>query len=122
MKQLLIFINLFLATNFLSFGQNSSIDSSGTHKNIYPIYGSYSIHYPELAEKNKVEGTVIIKYDIDSSCSIVNRRIEKKLGSGCDEEALKVLDQYETKLKELNKASCNIEKDNLFPVKFKLRH
>ncbi|MCK6648739.1 MAG: energy transducer TonB [Bacteroidia bacterium] len=119
MKSFIILFAFFLVNSFSVYGQNAS-DSTNTKQNKYPTYASYKIHYPDLAEKNKIEGTVVIKYDIDANCSIVNRRFERKLGFGCDEEALKVLDQYETKLKEINKVSCNIEKDLLFPVKFKL--
>ncbi|MBL0329648.1 MAG: TonB family protein [Bacteroidetes bacterium] len=103
-------------------GQNTQLDTSKISKleNQYPTYIQYYIHYPDVAKQKKIEGTIIITYDIDSNCSIVNRQIIKKLGYGFEEEALKVLDQYEAQLKQINKSSCIPAKGLQFPVKFKL--
>ena len=50
-----------------------------------------SLSYPLKAQENNITGTVIVLFDIDSNCRIVNIRIEKGIGYGCDEEALNTL-------------------------------
>lgn len=50
-----------------------------------------SITYPRKAEENNIIGTVIVLFDIDSNCRYVNIRLEKGLGYGCDEAAVKAL-------------------------------
>jgi len=55
------------------------------------VYCQSSFSYPDSAENNKISGTVIVLFDIDSNCRVVNIRIEKGIGYGCDEEAIKAL-------------------------------
>ena len=50
-----------------------------------------TLSYPKKAQENNISGTVIVLFDIDSNCRIVNVRIEKGIGYGCDEEAMNVL-------------------------------
>jgi TonB family protein len=63
--------------------------SKDTSSNI--IYCQSSVSYPDSAEEHKISGTVVVVFDIDSNCRIVNIRIEKSIGYGCDEEAIKAL-------------------------------
>ncbi|NNM15687.1 MAG: energy transducer TonB [Bacteroidia bacterium] len=46
--------------------------------------------YPKDAIENKVEGTVVITIDIDKHGKVIRGRVKHGLGSGCDEEALRV--------------------------------
>ena len=50
-----------------------------------------SVSYPQEAHDNNISGTVIVLFDLDSNCRFVNIRIEKGIGYGCDEEAIKAL-------------------------------
>jgi len=50
-----------------------------------------NIIYPEEALKAKVEGMVMVYIDIDITGSVVKTRVKKKLGFGCDEEAIRVV-------------------------------
>ncbi len=50
-----------------------------------------NLKYPKDAAKNKIEGLVIIKYDINHIGHVIDAKIVKGLGYGCDEESLRVV-------------------------------
>ena len=50
-----------------------------------------TLSYPSAAQDNNISGTVVVLFDIDSNCRLINIRIEKGIGYGCDEEAIKAL-------------------------------
>ena len=50
-----------------------------------------TLSYPSAAQDNNIFGIVVVLFDIDSNCRLVNIRIEKGIGYGCDEEAVKAL-------------------------------
>lgn len=47
--------------------------------------------YPDQAFKNKVQGQVVTEFIVDTDGSIKNAMVKKGIGSGCDEEALRVV-------------------------------
>ncbi len=50
-----------------------------------------NLRYPEPALEAKVEGSVIVEYDINDNGAVSNSHVLKGLGYGCDEEALRVV-------------------------------
>jgi TonB family protein len=58
-----------------------------------------NLQYPEEALKNKVEGSVTVKYDVDVFGKVSNTAITHGIGYGCDEEALRLVKllKYEKK-------------------------
>lgn len=52
---------------------------------------STHLKYPEEALKNKTEGTVLVKYDIDYKGNVTDAKVIKGIGNGCDEEAIRVI-------------------------------
>ncbi len=50
-----------------------------------------NLRYPETALEAKVEGSVIVEYDILDNGAVSNPRVLKGLGQGCDEEAIRVV-------------------------------
>lgn len=50
-----------------------------------------NLQYPIAAQEAGIEGFVIIEYDILDNGRVVNPRILKSLGYGCDEEALRLV-------------------------------
>jgi len=52
-----------------------------------------NIEYPPLARENNIQGRVVVSFEIDESGNAVNFKVEKGIGWGCDEAALKVV-QY----------------------------
>jgi TonB family protein len=47
--------------------------------------------YPEDAQKNNIEGIVYLSADVNDNGQVTDIRIEKGIGYGCDEEALRLL-------------------------------
>ena len=58
---------------------------------LFENYLRENIKYPESAIKNNAEGTVQIGFTIEKDGSLINLKILKGVGYGCDEEALKVI-------------------------------
>lgn len=50
-----------------------------------------NLRYPAAAVEAKIEGTVMVEYDIDYKGNVVDTRILQSLGYGCDEEAVRVV-------------------------------
>ena len=50
-----------------------------------------NLHYPESALEAKVEGSVIVEYDIDDNGTVSNPHVLKGIGYGCNEEAIRVV-------------------------------
>ena len=50
-----------------------------------------NIHYPQAARENNIEGKVYIGFVVEKSGELSDLKIIKGIGSGCDEEALRVL-------------------------------
>lgn len=50
-----------------------------------------NINYPKAAKDAGIEGMVVIQYVIEKDGSISNAKVVKGIGSGCDEEALRVV-------------------------------
>jgi len=47
--------------------------------------------YPKDALENKIEGTVYLKYTIDHKGNVIDAKVIKSLGHGCDDEAVRVV-------------------------------
>ena len=47
--------------------------------------------YPKEALEEKIEGTVFIKYTINFKGKVIETKVVKSLGYGCDEEAERVI-------------------------------
>jgi TonB family protein len=53
-----------------------------------------NLRYPEDALANKIEGTVVLKYDIDHLGAVVDAKVIAGLGHGCDEEAIRLVKMF----------------------------
>lgn len=51
----------------------------------------YNIRYPAKAFENKVQGKVFVSFVIEKDGSLTDIKVVRALGSGCDEEALRVM-------------------------------
>ncbi|WP_353484227.1 energy transducer TonB [Haliscomenobacter sp.] len=49
------------------------------------------LKYPELARQNRTEGVVVVQFVVETDGLLSNLYIVKELGSGCDEEALRLV-------------------------------
>lgn len=50
-----------------------------------------NLRYPETALAAGAEGMVVVEYDIDNRGQVVDTRVIRSIGYGCDEEACRVL-------------------------------
>jgi protein TonB len=55
------------------------------------LYLQKNIKYPKKALKKEVEGTVNVEFIVNENGSISKAKVVKRIGSGCDEEALRVI-------------------------------
>lgn len=75
-------------------GCESSADETEARNCTFQAIAQYmrtGLVYPETAKKQKVTGTVVVKFVIDETGKVTNAVIEEGLGSGCDEEALRLV-------------------------------
>jgi len=54
-------------------------------------YIGRNVHYPKVAKQNGVQGKVFVTFVIEKDGRLVDARILRGIGSGCDEEAIKVI-------------------------------
>ncbi|HEY1005995.1 MAG TPA: energy transducer TonB [Sphingobacteriaceae bacterium] len=54
-------------------------------------YLRHNVNYPALARKNRVEGTVYVSFIVEKNGSLSGLYVVRGLGSGCDEEAMRVV-------------------------------
>ena len=59
-----------------------------------------NLRYPDDALKNKIAGSVYLKYDVDTNGIVHQASVIKGIGHGCDEEAIRLVKllKYEKKL------------------------
>jgi len=50
-----------------------------------------NLHYPALAKEINLQGTVYLSFIVDAKGKIVNVTLLRGIGSGCDEEAIRVI-------------------------------
>jgi len=50
-----------------------------------------NLKYPKGALDSKIEGTVMVRYDIDHKGDVIKAKVLSSLGHGCDEEAVRVI-------------------------------
>jgi len=54
-------------------------------------YLSANVKYPDLAIQMGISGTVYVKFIVEPNGSLTNVSLERGIGGGCDEEALRVI-------------------------------
>jgi len=59
--------------------------------NLFYEYLKKSVRYPKEAFENKIEGKVFLSFVVETDGSLTDIMVERKLGSGTDEEAVRVL-------------------------------
>jgi len=54
-------------------------------------YLQNNIHYPAVAKENNVQGKVFVTFVVEKDGSLTDIKVVRGIGSGCDEEAMRVL-------------------------------
>jgi len=76
-----------------------------------------SAGYSREAIAAGIQGMVILQYEVDSQCNIINRTVKDSIGYGLDQSALNMLDEVQIQMMEHYEGEC-IPSLNLLPVKF----
>ena len=85
----------------------------------YKKYLEENLRYPEAAEQNEIEGTVVLELTINARGEIDQVDIKKSLGYGCDEEAIR-LTKNGPKWRSAKADGNKVEDKVRVRVKFKL--
>lgn len=81
-------------------------------------YIKNNLKYPESALKNQIEGTVITTATIDDNGDVLNVKVLKGLGFGCDEEAIRLVKSF--KFGGVKNKGVRIKTQRKFKILFKL--
>jgi TonB family protein len=82
-------------------------------------YIQSKVKYPANAKQNGVEGKVLVQFIVDEKGNVVNPKIIKGIGYGCDEEALRVIKSL-TRWKPGKQAGKPVKVKIVIPFSFKL--
>ncbi len=83
-------------------------------------YLSENIHYPEQAKADGIQGRVVVGFVVMDDGSIVNVEVQRGIGGGCDEEAVRVVKAMpKWQPAVYNGKPCNVHYS--LPVSFKLQ-
>ncbi|MCX6150675.1 MAG: energy transducer TonB [Ignavibacteriales bacterium] len=77
------------------------------------------ITYPELAKRACIQGKVMVEFVVDKEGNVTDAKILKGIGSGCDEEALRVVNAL-GKFKPGTDKGKSVAVSMVIPIKFKL--
>lgn len=76
-------------------GTSSVIQSKPTSvKQTFEKYVEENIKTPSLARENNIKGKVVLQFTITASGNIKDISIKKSLGFGCDQEAVRLINEY----------------------------
>ena len=89
------------------------------YKNFYR-YISRNLRYPTMAYQQRIQGVVVVEFVVTRDGSLTNMRIVKRLGSGCDREAIRVLKKA-PKWRPARQRGRPIRSKCQIPIRFKLR-
>ena len=111
-------ISFFYWTNFLgNLERGFDVDSLPS-----PIGGmtaiQKNIHYPEIARRAGIEGTVYLTVDIDENGNVTNTNVMQGIGAGCDEAAIDAIKNV--KFNPAIRDRVPVKYKITIPVKFKL--
>jgi periplasmic protein TonB len=82
-----------------------------------PQFLADNIQYPEKAKTNNIQGTVLASFIVETDGTISNLSILRGIGSGCDEEVIRVLKKM-PKWKAGVQRGKNVRVKINIPVKF----
>jgi len=82
-------------------------------------YLSRNLRYPELARENGIYGKILVSFIIEKNGDLSNIAILRGIGSGCDEEAIRVLSKS-PKWKAGIQNKQNVRVAYTIPIHFKL--
>ena len=83
-------------------------------------YIGTNIRYPEEAKNQGIQGKVFIRFVVTKEGSIANVGVEKGIGYGLDEEAVRVISSYDKKWKPGMSKGNAVNTKMVIPVAYEL--
>ena len=77
-----------------------------------------NLRYPKAAMEAKIEGKVLVEYEIDDNGIVHNPRVLRSLGYGCDEEALRLVSML--RFKKVKNRGVRVRVKTKTDIHFKL--
>ena len=78
-----------------------------------------NIAYPKSARADKIEGIVVVQFIVDKNGNVVNPKILRSIGGGCDEEVLRIVDLMPKWIPGKQRGQ-NVNVQFNLPVRFKI--
>ncbi len=81
------------------------------------------LDYPQMAQSNGIEGTVVLQFVIDKEGKVKDINVVRKVGAGCDEAAAKVIsdmNELPQRWTPGKQRGRNVKVMYTLPIKFKL--
>lgn len=78
------------------------------------------INYPEKARLAGIEGTVVVQFIVNKNGEVTNAEVIRRIGGGCDEEALRVVKQITFKPARQRERYVRVKMS--IPIKFQLKN
>lgn len=91
----------------------------GGEEGIFKFLGS-NLKYPKLARKKNVQGKVYVSFVINEIGKVTEVEVDKGIGSGCDEEAKRVIEAMPD-WKPGKKEGKNVPVRFKIPIEFRLK-
>lgn len=87
-------------------------------KEAFRTYIKSNLMYPKEAKENRVEGIVHLNADIDDNGNVIDVIVEKPLGAGCDEEAVRLIKAVQ--FGKVKNRGMRVKTRKKFRIEFKL--
>jgi TonB family protein len=84
-------------------------------------YIGQNINYPEEAKKDSIQGKVFVQFVIEKDGSVSGTKILRGIGSGCDEESLRVINAMPKWKPGLDEEGNAVRVEYTIPIKYTLR-
>lgn len=89
-----------------------------------PLPPYSQLEYPKEAKERKIEGMVVVNFIVTTCGTIEQIKVVRSLGGGCDEEAIRIIDSMNYRLKEFwtpaKQRGRTVNLSYNFPIRFKL--
>jgi TonB family protein len=90
----------------------------GSEKGLLKKIIKENLQYPEQAKENNIEGDVILSYKVNNQGEIIECKIVKSLGFGCDEEAIRLVKML--KYDAVKNRGVKVTTNNRIKIPFRL--
>ncbi len=80
-----------------------------------------NIKYPKMAQENSVEGTVTVQFLIDETGKVIDAKVTRGIGNGCDQEAVRVVKNFPN-FQPATQAGKPIKSYFTLPIRFELEN